>query len=66
MFVDFSKIIVAYALNVRNNKDINSHIRKIINTLGLNWKKPSLKTLIGTESLQDYEDKRSKLLDVVR
>lgn len=52
MFVDFSRIILAYALNVKNNKDINSHVKKIINTLGANWKKISLKTLIGTESLE--------------
>ena len=52
MFVDFSRIILAYSLNVKNNKDINSNIKKIINTLGSNWKKISLKTLIGTESLQ--------------
>jgi len=66
MFVDFSRIIIDYALNVWNHKEINTLIKKIINTLAESWKKPSFNTLIGTESLQEYENKRSKLLSVVR
>ena len=54
MFVDFPKIVLAYALNIKDNKDINGHLKKIINTLGPIWNKPSLKTLVGVESLQEY------------
>lgn len=66
VYVNFSKIILCYALNIGKNNEINECLRKLISYLGPLWKNQSLSDLIDNKSLGDYENKLKKMLSTLK
>lgn len=61
--MDYSRIVLCYAINIGKNSEINECLRKVIKELGPRWKNQSLHYLIDNKSLGDYENKRKNLLN---